>query len=303
MNLVQKLENSWELMKTSLRVIRDHPRLALFPIVTTLSVLVIAAFFIVPLVLLAIGQASALAWLESHGWQVPAGADRFREAFGWLYYSCGAVIYLLSLLLGTFCNVAFYHEILRALAGQPVSVRSGFSFARSRIGSILMWSLLAGTVGLIIRAIEERLGWLGKIVMGLIGTAWSVAAVFAIPVIVRHEERNPFAVLRASALTLKQTWGESLVGFLGVQALGLVVLFASLAFALTEVILIVALHRVWLGVALAVLFVLALVLYGFVLSLATHVYRCALYVFASEGVVPQPYSREMMDAGWKIRKA
>jgi hypothetical protein len=35
---------------------------------------------------------------------------------------------------------------------------------------------------------------------------------------------------------------------------------------------------------------------------ATGVYRCALYVFASEGVVPEPYTSEMMNAGWTVKR-
>ena len=45
----------------------------------------------------------------------------------------------------------------------------------------------------------------------------SVAAVFAIPVIIRREDSNPLAVLRDSAGILKRTWGESLVGFVGLK--------------------------------------------------------------------------------------
>ena len=47
------------------------------------------------------------------------------------------------------------------------------------------------------------------------------------------------------------------------------------------------------------MWLLAVVGLFFVIYMATHVYRCALYVYASEGVVPGPYTAEMMNAGWK----
>ena len=302
MNVAVKLQNSLELLKSSLRVIRDNPRLALFPIVSTLCLVVLALFFIVPLVALGTGQAGALAWMQSRGWQGTPGADHFREAFGWLYYSCGATIYLLSLFLGTFFNVAFYHEILRALAGEEVSVAGGLRFAGGRLRSILLWSLLAGTVGLIIRAIEERLGWLGKIVMAAIGTVWSVAAVFAIPVIIRQENSNPLAVLRDSAAMLKKTWGESLVGFVGIQMAGAALALGAIATAVSAVILAIIVGQWWFGLILGAMWLLTVWAAGFLISLATHVYRCALYVYASEGVVPEPYTTDMMNAGWKVKK-
>jgi hypothetical protein len=35
---------------------------------------------------------------------------------------------------------------------------------------------------------------------------------------------------------------------------------------------------------------------------ATDVYRGALYVYPSEGVVPSAYTEELMSAGWKMKK-
>jgi hypothetical protein len=59
-----------------------------------------------------------------------------------------------------------------------------------RIKSILVWSLFDEIVGGLIREIEGRLGFFGRIVMGLIGLAWSVACVF---VIGPEEEYSAFA--------------------------------------------------------------------------------------------------------------
>lgn len=302
MNLAQKLQNSWELMKSSLRVIRDNPRLALFPVVSFLCTILLALFFLAPLIVLRAGHPGVVAWIENYGWE-SGGAKQFQQAFGWLFYTYGGVIYLVSLFVAAFFNVAFYHEILRALSGEPVSVGNGLRFAQGRLGAILMWSLLAGTVGLIIRAIEERLGWLGKIMMGLVGTVWSVAAVFAIPVIIRRPDTNPLAVLRDSAATLKKTWGESLVGFVGLQLGGAAIMFLTIIFVVVEVLAFAVLQQVWIMIAGGVLWLAAVLAISFFLGIATHVYRCALYVYASEGVVPQSYTREMMDAGWKVKKA
>ena len=89
--------------------------------------------------------------------------------------------------LATFFNVAFYSEIIAALNGKGVSFRRGLSLARSRLPSILAWTFLAGLVGWLIRTIEQRLPFAARIVTGLIGMAWSVAAVFAIPVIIQEQ--------------------------------------------------------------------------------------------------------------------
>src|SRR5205823_12980187 len=126
------------------------------------------------------------------------------------------------------CNVAFYHEILAALTGQSVSIVRGVKFACSKVWSILMWSLFAGLVGLVVKTIEERLPLAGRIIGRIIGLAWSIAAVFSIPVIVREEQNaNPIMVLRKSAGVLKQTWGEALIGYVGLSFANGIIFLAS----------------------------------------------------------------------------
>ena len=112
-------------------------------------------------------------------------------------YALAAVFYLAATCLANFVNVALYSQILNALRGRPVSVSAGLRPARSRLGAIVAWSLLTGLVGLIIRQIEERVGLVGRWIIGLIGLAWSVAAVFAVPVIVVGAEgAHPLRILR-----------------------------------------------------------------------------------------------------------
>jgi hypothetical protein len=288
-----RFQTSWELLKRSLHVLRSNPRLLLFPCLSALCTIALVLFFLAPVLILCVGLAA------SHGGDWQQLAAKMNVAF----YGYGVVIYLVAMFVATFFNVAFYHEILRALSGDPVSLANGLRFALSRSRSILMWSLLAGTVGLLIRAIEDRLGWIGKIVMGFVGVVWSVAAVFAIPVIVRRDETNPLAVLRDSAATLKRTWGESLIGFVGIRLGGVIFILATLAFGLAGLIGIAVLHWPAVAIGAAVLWVLAIVAAGVLMAMASHVYRCALYVYASEGVVPAPYSADMMNAGWKIKRA
>ena len=57
---------------------------------------------------------------------------------------CLLAVYFVSMFLATFFNVAFYSEIIAALNGRGVSFRRGLGVARSRLPSILAWSLLAG---------------------------------------------------------------------------------------------------------------------------------------------------------------
>lgn len=288
MSLTSRARTSWQILQSSWRVLRDQPRLLVFPAAAGLCLL--ALFFFAPFLVIRTGRLTP---------DMAAAGQGFAPAF----YAWGGVVYLGAMFLATFCNVAFYHETLRAFAGEAVSLGRGWQFAFSRIGAILWWSLLAGTVGLIIKSIEGRFGWLGKFVIGLVGTAWSVAAVFAVPVIVRRKDNNPVAVLRDSAAMLRRTWGEALVGFVGLQLAALLLLGAMLITILATVAVSLLLRLGWLPAGLLASGVLGIVVVGALVAVATDVFRCALYVYASEGVVPQPYTTELLNAGWKVKKS
>lgn len=290
MSFSSRLHTSWQLLHCSLSVLRTHPRLLILPAVATACMFAIALFFVTPLLVLILREGSVE--------KVDAAAQHYRG----LFYLGGGLIYLVSMVVGTFFNVAFFHELMRAFAGESISLRRGWQFALTRLGSILSWSLLAATVGLIIRAIEERLGWLGRIVLGMVGATWSVAAVFAIPVIVRRPENNPLVVLRDSAIMLKRTWGETLVGFLGLHLAGAVILGVLFLGVLAIAFVALLLHLGWFPLALLIVGALGLIAAAVLLSVATDVYRGALYVYASEGVVPSAYTEELMSAGWKVKR-
>jgi hypothetical protein len=128
-----------------------------------------------------------------------------------------------------------------------------------------------------------------------------VAAVFAIPVIVRRGETNPFQILRDSAATLRRTWGESVTGFVGIQIAGAVAVAVVAGLAIAVMIGGVALKSALVFFSAIVACGLGLIAVGVAFSLATHIFRCALYIYASEGVVPQPFTPELMDAAWKVK--
>ena len=42
---------------------------------------------------------------------------------------------------------------------------------------------------------------------------------------------------------------------------------------------------------------------SYLTGVASQVYKGALYLYAAEGVIPAPYSREMLDMAWKFKKS
>ena len=299
-----RLVRSRDLLLSSLQVLRRNPKLLLFPMAVSLASLVALLCFLAP----SLFYPSGHSWLTASHWMSLGtwlGLD-FTGAMPHLHptgplYGYVAVLYLASLFLATFVQVAFYHQILQAMAGERVSVRAGFAFAASRLRAIALWSLLAGAVGLIIQALERRSSGFSRLAVRLAGAAWSVAAVFAIPVLIREGAGNPVVVLRHSVRLLRRTWGESLIAYVGLTLAGWVAGLVALGTVLIAFAVAWFVPN-WLALASAAAAGLGLFLVaGYLAGVMGDIYRCALYIYASEGVVPAPFTPAMMDAAWKVR--
>jgi hypothetical protein len=304
-------------------VMGREKKLLLFPILTAACTIVIAGLFLAPVAFQPTGHAytSAQHW-ETVGQRIfqetpretttavqdgdslrIRGHQRTEGKFRPLALAYFALIYFTSMFVATFFNVAFYSQILRALSGEPVSIRDGLLFACTRWQTILAWTLFAGLVGFLIKALEERFGVLGRLVMKLVGAAWSVACVFVIPVIITREKTfNPLTLLKESALTLTRTWGESLIGYVGVAFGNLFILLLSLLWLGAGIGVAMALHLYW-GIAVVVgTWLLAIIAWSYLVSVASQIFRCALFLYASSGTLPEPYTEEMMALAWKHKK-
>jgi len=304
---MNRFQRSWCLVKSSFSVIGRNKQLLVFPIVIFICTSIIVGFFLAPPLL----RPTGYSYLSTAHWQ-EIGRSLFSDSTNvagqhTVVFTRGAMVYLaflylLSMFVATFFNVAFYHEILAALGGQAVSLGRGIRFALTKLPSILMWTLLAGLVGLIIKMIEQRLSWAGRLIGKLIGVAWSVAAVFAIPVIVRQQTANPVEVLRNSAQMLRRTWGEALIGYLGLGAINTLVVLGSVIWLVGTIVVASVLHIYWLIAFAVALWLLALFAWSYIGGVASQVYKGALYLYAAEGVVPTPYTQEVLDLAWKTRQ-
>jgi len=314
---MNKFQRSWQLFKSSLAVMRKDKQLLLFPILTTACTLLIGLLFLFPIAFKPTGHnyvseahwkavGSTLYDTHSADYSNRDGnngqmAIRNVKPLALVYFG---VTYFASMFVATFFNVAFYQQILNALNGEAVSIGAGLRFAAMKWKPILMWTLFAGLVGYIIKALEQRFGLVGRLVMRLVGTAWSIACVFVIPVLIASEKStNPLSVLKKSALILKNTWGESLIGYAGVSFGSAIILLLSLVWLGAGIAISVSLQLYWLLGLVIVAWLAAVVLWAYVMSVASQIFRCALFLYAANGTLPAPYTNEMVTLEFKIKKS
>jgi hypothetical protein len=192
MNIFEKLSNGWTLSMNSLKVLKENKQLIIFPVLSGISMILIVGSFIV-------------AMLASAGWEI----GDIHEQGTTFNYIAAFFFYLVNYFVVVFFNTALIECTKDYFNGEVPSVTKGLRFSMSRLGAIFTWSLFAATIGFLLRLLQENLGWLGKIITGLIGIVWSIATFFVVPVIA-YENQNPLKAVKRSTQLMKEKWGQSL---------------------------------------------------------------------------------------------
>lgn len=177
--------------------------------------------------------------------------------------------------------------------GDP-TIGSAFSKAMTRLGPITGWTATNATVGAILNALRDKAGFLGDLVVGMIGAAWNIATWLVMPVII-IEGVGPFAAVKRSVVLIKAKWGENIVSQVGFGLLGLLLIVPGLLVfgALSAALPILGLPL--LLIYLAIVFT--------VLSALGAIFRTALYRYAVGLPVGDAFSAPMLASSFGAKKA
>jgi hypothetical protein len=302
---MEQLRTSLTIIWHSLHVLRRNPRLLIFPLISLVATFVIYVFVIAPLLFhTSVAQIWQMLWIQDGVWDVLAPWDAADADTAWGLGRGGSWagyvgFYLLAMFVATFSNVALYSEIIEALNGNRVSLSRGFALACDRVRAIAAWSLLAGIVGMLLNAAQQRAGFLGKWAASLAGLSWSAASVFVIPVMINEpRQRKPLDYLKISTTLIKRVWGEGVIGLTSIWLVVGVVLIVPLI-ALTNFSVAATSETQQLQIMYLTsgfVFVVFSVLY-----LASQIFECGLYVYATQGVAPGTFNEEIFDRAWTVR--
>lgn len=180
------------------------------------------------------------------------------------------------------------------LEGGSATWRDGVTAAVRRAPALIGWALLTATVGVVLRIVQERLSFVGRLIVGVIGIAWSVATAFAVPVIVL-EDAGPIRGVRRSVSLIRQRWGEQLTGD---ATIGLAVVLCAIPLFIAAGFGFVAGPAV--GIALLVAVFGAMLVAEQTLG---GIFQVALYRYAVTGSAPGPYSDDDVMSAYKPRRS
>jgi hypothetical protein len=285
-----RIRRGWIIAKQSWNIVRKEPAMWPFPLISALATILLFASFIAP----------ALAIPDLHTWfieafQGPKGNPKLQQAQVVIGIASLA-FYFINYFIIVFFNTALAACAVTRFKGGSPTVAGGLQVAVSRLPQVLAWALLAATVGVVLRTISERSNWLGKIVVALIGVAWTIAAYLVVPTLA-VEGLGPIAALKRSSHLISESWGEGLAGNFGMSVFtvllglpGVLVFFGSFLF------LPVSPLAMGMLCGFAALYLIALAV---LTSAMKQVFIVGLYFYAAEKQVPAGFSADSLEGAFR----
>ncbi len=263
-----RLARSYALFVASFKVLRAHKGLTWFTVLGGVAGLFVAAAFLTPAFF------ASHAEITDHG-RLTAGSWVLLAAF-----------YFVAAFVSIFFNAALISQADVALRGGEPSVGAGLAAAGQRWPALLGWAAVSATVGLILRAIEERLGFLGRIISSLVGLAWQLTTFLVLPFVVLEGAGVKDGVRRSVEL-FRRTWGENVAGGAGIGLIGFILSLAGYAVLLLAGFLLGGTATLFVCVGLAIVWSVLVAVFTTTLS---GIFQTALYRYAADGVVPGEFA-------------
>jgi len=266
---------SWELLKACFAVLRDDKELMLFPVLSGFSALLVLATFALPLFF----------------------TQAFSQGFGLFGMLVAFAFYFSQYLVIFYFNAALVGAALKRLEGGDPTFSDGIAIANENITAILAYAAIAATVGMLLRGRRRR--GLEALVRSLAGMAWTLGTFLVVPVLVTRKI-GPIDAIAESARLLKKTWGENLIGSVGIWLGFGIATFLYIAVSAVLVVL-AAKAGMAFAMALGALLLLGLLLIGVVKSAIKAIYTAVLYRYAAEGAAPDGFDAQQLSLAFGAR--
>ncbi len=279
------LSNTWKITKLSWRVLQQDRELIFFPIMGTIGAAIVGAI--------------AAGVFYGSGTYDRLGSG--ETEFSGVDLAIALLAYFGALFIVIFCNAALVAAARERLEGGDPNIASGIRAVRGLWLSILGWTLITGTVGLLLQALQSLardnshgvMRIVAIIVVALLQTAWAYITFFVIPVLV-VERIGPISAIRRSSGLVRQSWGEQLTASF---SFFIIYLLALLVVAIPVVVLVF----VWPVGAIIVGVILGGIAVASVAAMEG-IFKAALYEWVSEGKGSEWFDQQLLTNAYSLKQ-
>lgn len=282
--MFERISNGFSLAGSTWRVLTRDKHLIAFPIVSGFLFMLVLVSFAVPM-------ATLVDWNKVQQ-QMQANNNKppvWTYAVAFAFYFCTYFVII-------FCNSALISCALLRFNGETPTLADGFKMAMARLPQIFAWALVSATVGVLLKVIENAHEKVGEIVSWLLGSAWSIMTFFVVPVLV-VEKVGPMQAVGRSLSLLKKTWGEALVGNMGLNFI-LLLLFIPIILVFVVGVVVLAQGMMPVGIAMMVVAGILFLLHMAVSSALHTIFLAALYQYAADDRIPEGFDRRAIEGAF-----
>ena len=280
---MSRFSRSWLLIKASMEVLRNDNALLVLPAISSVVTLLVAGGFIA----MAMSNGTFAAMHAAH----PRGSIPL-EFYAWMF-----CLYVVQYFVVIFFNTALVGAAIILLGGGRPTVWDALRLAVSRIGAILGYAIISATVGVLLQLVAEKLGFVGRLIAGGLGLAWTAATFLVVPILAA-EGIGPMEAIERSSELLRKTWGENLIGNAGIS-LVMSMISGTIAFiGFGGGFLLFKRGYEVLGVALISAAGTAFLLVVLVGAALAAIYSAAVYWYAASGKPPVDFDGDLISAAF-----
>jgi hypothetical protein len=281
-NRMGTLSRSWSLLGQSFAVLKSDKELMWLPVISAIFCLMATV------TIFGVG----LIWVLPPGVPIPtdpvAQKELTRQMAPFIF-----LFYIVTYSVTTYFNVALVSIAANRLDGGNATLNDGLQIAWQRKWSIFQWALLSATIGMIIQALEQKFGFLGRLVIRMIGVAWALASFFVVPLLAA-ENMGPVEALYKSGAIFRKQWGEQVTGGF---SFGLIFMLLTLPGALLPLMgARMGQKQLFAGMALAVIYWLLLAVVN---TAARGIFVAALYRYATTQQISGGFDRSDLTEAWQ----
>lgn len=209
-----------------------------------------------------------------------------QQSLNYGYYATVFIAYLCLHGFAVYCNTALVACAHISMTERDSKFRDGINAATRALPSLIVYSVLASTIGTLL-SLLDREKHLSRIIRSVLRSGWSLLSYFVIPVIV-VEKRFIVSALPRSGQIMSQTWGEALSAHFG---LGWFLLLLNIPTACFFA------YEYYTGVVMP--FSSAIVISWLLFTLivgttAKNVLTVVLYLYATTGEAPKGWKAEAL---------
>ena len=268
----------WKMSKLSMVVVKHDPELMFY-------VALSGVFSILVFIGMAIPEILQMSWIyDENGAMTPAYMA---------FIFCG---YMVLSIIVTFWNSAIIANAHIRLSGGDPKFTDGISAAMKRIHIIIIWGMIAGTVGLLLKMLNNAaknqknpgLAILGGILHMIGAAVWWMMTFFIIPHLV-IEGQGIGDAMRSSKDMFHKRWGENVTAGLGIGMISGLIGFVIMVFSVGLIVLMPDMWYIWL--ILGATSMTILICWS---SAAGQVAVAALYLYSKNGFMPEIYQNNGM---------